>query len=683
MSGKQFKAGRLKHFVHKWSEITKDKNILDIVQHCPIEFLDDILPCQQRKPYQPTYNNVENKVIDEEITKLLQQGVIKETNSHNKFLSTIFVRPKKNGEYRMILNLKKLNEYIPYKHFKMDTFESALFLISKGTYMASIDLRHAYYSIPIAEKYQRFLCFTWNGKCYSFVCMPNGIAFAPRLFTKLLKPVYACLREKGFKNVGYIDDSLLCAENEIECSKNVEATKSLFTNLGFMIHRDKSVLKPTKEIVFLGNIINSDSMTVTLPAEKKEVIEKECKNLLRKDKAKIREVARVLGLIVSSFSAVDYSKLHYRDIEIEKIKALKRSHGDFEALMIITPEMKQELNWWVSNIFIQNRKIRHDTPTMTIHSDSSMEGWGATLNTNDCSAGGRWTDSEQEFHINYLEMMAILLALKSFLPQIKHKHILVLCDNMTAVSYISKFGGIKSRLCNKLSKEIWMLCIENGIWLTISHIPGIQNTLADKKSRKFNDQLEWKLNPKVFSKIGMILQKPDIDLFASRLNFQVEKFCSWEPDPLATFVNAFTLDWSMFKCVYIFPPFSLLNRCIRKIKTDKVTAIVIAPYWPTQVWFPALMEILTDNPVIIPKKKNLLTLPHSGESHPLSRKLNLIACRVSGKTFEVEDFLKRQQKFSCLRGGAPLRNNIKFTSENGLFTVMKEKLIKFVPLWKT
>jgi hypothetical protein len=51
-----------------------------------------------------------------------------------KFLSTIFVRPKKNGEFRVILNLKKLNKFIPYQHFKMDTFESAVYLVSKDSF---------------------------------------------------------------------------------------------------------------------------------------------------------------------------------------------------------------------------------------------------------------------------------------------------------------------------------------------------------------------------------------------------------------------------------------------------------------------------------------------------------------------------------------------------------------------
>ena len=117
------------------------------------------------------------------------------------------------------------------------------------------------------------------------------------------------------------------------------------------------------------------------------------------------------------------------------------------------------------------------------------------------------------------------------------------------------------------------------------------------KSRKFN---EWKLNTKVFNKLCAIWQKPDIDLFASRLNYQIDKFCSWEPDPQATFINAFTIDWSCFEYIYVFPPFSVLNRCIRKIKTDKASGLIIAPYWPTQIWFPSLMEILTDNPILIP-----------------------------------------------------------------------------------
>lgn len=140
------------------------------------------------------YNFSENEqdIIGKEIIKLLELQVIVEVEPRtDQILSPIFLKPKKNGEYRMVLNLKQLNEYIPYKHFKMETFESALTLISKGSYMASIDLRHAYYSIQIAEEQQIYFRFTWNDQIYQFTCLVNGVSEGPRIFTKLMKPVYA------------------------------------------------------------------------------------------------------------------------------------------------------------------------------------------------------------------------------------------------------------------------------------------------------------------------------------------------------------------------------------------------------------------------------------------------------------------------------------------------------------
>ena len=80
-------------------------------------------------------------------------------------------------------------------------------------------------------------------------------------------------------------------------------------------------------------------------------------------------------------------------------------------------------------------------------------------------------------------------------------------------------GGTKSLNCNKISRNIWLWCIENGIWLSCSHIPGKSNIEADKKSRLFNDQTEWKLKDTIFLKITEKWGIPDIDLFASRLNF--------------------------------------------------------------------------------------------------------------------------------------------------------------------
>ena len=93
--------------------------------------------------------------------------------------------------HRTILNLKSLNQYVTYYHFKMDTIHTAVEMMTPGCYMCSVDLNSAYYSVAIAPSYQKYLKFSCRGKLYQFTCFPNGLAFCPRKFTKLLKPVHS------------------------------------------------------------------------------------------------------------------------------------------------------------------------------------------------------------------------------------------------------------------------------------------------------------------------------------------------------------------------------------------------------------------------------------------------------------------------------------------------------------
>ena len=118
-----------------------------------------------------------------EINKLLSKGVIaKASHSVGELISTIFTRPKKDGSHRLILNLKKLNEYIVYHHFKMDSLQSAVQLMKPNCWMAVLDLKDAYYSVPIATEDRKYLRFEHGGQLYEFVCLPNGLFSAPRIF---------------------------------------------------------------------------------------------------------------------------------------------------------------------------------------------------------------------------------------------------------------------------------------------------------------------------------------------------------------------------------------------------------------------------------------------------------------------------------------------------------------------
>ena len=69
----------------------------------------------------------------------------------------------------------------------MDTIQIALKLIQPGCFMALVDLKAAYYSISVAEEHRKFLKFYWEDCYFQFTCLPNGLACAPRFFTKVLK----------------------------------------------------------------------------------------------------------------------------------------------------------------------------------------------------------------------------------------------------------------------------------------------------------------------------------------------------------------------------------------------------------------------------------------------------------------------------------------------------------------
>lgn len=165
--------------------------------------------------------------------------------------------------------------------------------------------------------------------------------------------------------------------------------------------------------------------------------------------------------------------------------------------MNISPPMKSDLQWWINNIHSQVRQIRRENPSVIIHTDSSRSGWGAKLGTE--KIGGHWLEREQEYHINALEMLAVLFALQAFQHLIKGKYIKVFTDSTTTVSYVNNFGGVKSYDCNQISQKIWQFCIDNNMWIMCAHIPGTDNVDADQASREFKDNIEWSLDSDILA----------------------------------------------------------------------------------------------------------------------------------------------------------------------------------------
>ena len=133
-------------------------------------------------------------------------------------------------------------------------------------------------------------------------------------------------------------------------------------------------------------------------------------------------------------------------------------------------------------------------------------------------------------------------------------------DSITAVSYVREQGGSKSTACNKIARKIWLWAYSRQIWISSEHLVGALNVTVDFESRNFQKETEWMLDRFIFQKINSKLGfKPDIDLFANRVNFQLPRFVSWKPQPGCFAVNAFSLNWQNLK-PYCFPPFQNITK---------------------------------------------------------------------------------------------------------------------------
>ena len=314
-------------------------------------------------------------------------------------------------------------------------------------------------------------------------------------------------------------------------------------------------------------------MSVCLSEDKVQKFSHAANYLLENDSRSIREVAGLIGLMISYLPAFHYAAAHVKNLEKDKIEALKLSRGNFNVTMRISQKGKSDISWWLANIDKSGRSIDFTDPDLVLFTDASEQGWGACVGDN--QVGGRWTSDEEQQHINVFELKAIYYALRSFCKEDK-MHIKVMTDNTTALAYVKHMGGVRSIECNEQAQLIWNWIENHGDWLTIAHIPGKENVVADYKSRHFSDNVEWSLADKYFNKICTVFGEPNIDLFASRLNKKIEKYVSFQPDPFAYNIDAFSMSWKHY-FFYAFPPFSCIPKVLKKILNEQATGILVVP----------------------------------------------------------------------------------------------------------
>ncbi len=514
-------------------------------------------------------------VLQQELSSLLQKGAIEEvpqSEVERGFFSRYFLVPKRDSGLRPILDLRRLNLSLYKGKFKMLTMRTNMSQVQEGDWFVTIDLKDAYFHIQVVHRHRRFLRFAFGGKAYQYKVLPFGLALAPRTFTKCMDAALAPLRLQGIRVLNYLDDWLILAHSRELVSHHRDIVLGHIHSLGLRMNAKKSVLLPSQRTVFLGVRLDSVQMQARLAPARIPVFTACLARFKLGHHVSVGTCRRLLGLMAAASPVLPLGLLHMRPF-LWWMKEL-RLHPTVPAtrLVRVSRSCCRHLLMWRDPVFLRSGvRMGAIHRRHMITTDASMTGWGAVFEGR--PASGEWKEEFLFWHINCLELRAVFLALKYFLPVLGEHHVIVRTDNMAVVSHINRQGGSRSRTLDRLARHLLLWSQDKFLSLRAVHVPGVLNLAADFLSRQKLKPGEWMLNRQTVSQIWDLFGKAEVDLFASQESSQCPLWFSLN-FPTTLGIDAFAHPWPVVLDGLVTAPFEPLESASDRILTLKVVLLL-------------------------------------------------------------------------------------------------------------
>lgn len=243
----------LKMFLDQQFERMGDSlGVTTLVEH---EILTDAKPIKQR--YYPV-SPVKQKMLEEEVRKMLEDDVIEPSKS--PWSSPVILVPKKDGTQRFCVDFRRLNAVTKKDAYPLPYISSILDRLRDARYISSIDIKSAYWQVPIAPNSREKTAFTIPGMgLYQFKRMPYGLTNAPATFQRLIDNVLgADLEDSCFV---YLDDIIIISKNFNSHLELLHKVLDRLLSAGFTLNREKcNFCRP--EIAYLGYVVDKFGLHV-------------------------------------------------------------------------------------------------------------------------------------------------------------------------------------------------------------------------------------------------------------------------------------------------------------------------------------------------------------------------------------------------------------------------------------
>jgi hypothetical protein len=398
---------------------------------------------------------------------------------------------KPSGAIRLIHDFSRpeggLNYLTTDTSVRYPTIDNAVTLIKEGSFLAKVDLKSAYRSVPIHPDSFNYTGLQWNfsgsaSTTYLYDCrLPFGASRSCRVFQAITSAIVRIMARMNFVCLAYIDDFLVIGENYEACKLALTCLVDLIPRLGLEVNWDK-VEGPSPSLSFLGVQIDCVTRTLSLPPKKLSKFKELIASWSLKTKVSKKDLQHLVGKLNWCARVVFGGRSFMRNL-INLIAKLKKSHHRIR----LSKPAKDDISWWVTGLeyFHGTTGFLCDSPLPSYEfaTDSCLVGGGGHF-------GNQWfyvnwaidMPEVSSSHINVLELETVLLAAELWGPLWRNRCILVRSDNMATVSAVNK-GSSRSVEMLGIIQRIFWLSVKFGFRLKAAFIPGKCNILSDLISR--------------------------------------------------------------------------------------------------------------------------------------------------------------------------------------------------------
>jgi hypothetical protein len=450
-----------------------------------------------------------------------------------------------------------------------------------------MDLKDAYFHLPVNEALRPFLRHKVGDQVWEYQAGPFGLNVMPQLFQGVMKTFEKKWRQKGVEVYIYLDDILLIAPTPGLVEKNLRLVLQDLVDSGFKINQKKSSLVPSQVVSHLGFVLNFQEGKLQLSPHKVKGIRKELGKFVTKSVMSKRQVAAILGQIRANLLAMPFLRA-FTSLLVTFLA--EKGSAPWESKHQLSQDIKQELatvrvllDKWEGRPFVVK-------PTRVLHSDSSDNGWGGIDPKTGQFVQEFWRE-QSLLHINVKEMMAAINTVQSLA---KPAETVLLCvDNQVIFYYLQKGGGRKNPF-NQLLQPFYHWLMSKNITLQVKWVPSAQ-CLADPLSRWSQDRGDYSLDPTLFQQVQNFFLPwitLETDLFASPGNKKLEQFVSRWPHWQARGVDALQCPLENMGGLYANPPWSVIQKFLARLRlSPQVPVLMVVPFWVSATWWPQLIKL--------------------------------------------------------------------------------------------